>query len=172
MKIAFDLDGVLYDFHAALYTELVSLHNLNQSFNEFWSTGWLKISEERFKNYVAMEHIYETLPPSKEVKEFMKEVNNKHTIYYITSRQESLKYITKKFLRKNEFPQRENLFFNTDKSIVVRSYDIDMLIDDQAKYLEKCKPFCKCILVRQLYNVADWTKYDTIGNVLELKGVL
>lgn len=172
-NIGYDLDGVLYDYHRALYTELVIYDKLEQSFYEFWHHGYKTYkSEAWWENTIQLQHIYGTQPPKQGVVELLKDQAKRHTIYYVTNRPLAVELATRNWLRRYDFPYQENLIFCTDKRPVVLEKNISIFMEDRLHNAEQLNDICELYLVRTHANEDHLNNYKWINSVMDLKGVL
>jgi uncharacterized HAD superfamily protein len=174
LKLGFDLDGVLYDFHRALYTELQIYENIQQTYQDFWTAGYKTYRNNKWwDNIIQLKHIYGTQPAKKEVVELVNNLSKKYDIYYISNRPATVFDATKNWLTRFRFPKVENLIQTTDKRSVVQSLGISIFVEDRLENVDKLKDICKVYVVRQPYNEAYLDGYENIINsVMDLKGLL
>jgi len=152
--IGFDLDGVLYDFHVAAYTELVAFHGLDVSFNIFWDDYQSYYSEKFFSNFVKISILYNRLTPITGSVDTLNYLANKYNICYITSRPDDVVNITKYWLKYYNFPNYDNIEFSTDKSIEIRQHNCKYFIEDMWKQetVNKLAKITNLILVSKIHN--------------------
>lgn len=139
MKIAFDIDNVLYPFVEALRGEVwrygiptddpvVMLDAIRQRGRLF----------ER--NLCALPILYDKFAPDHGAVEHLKRLHKAgHEIYYITLRPSHVQELTRRWLERYGFPCYENLIFTDRKSRIIRELTIPVLLDDRPEIAEEVK---------------------------------
>jgi len=167
MNISFDLDGVLYPFQEVCYDYLVIHDDLKEDYTTFWKKTWWTYSELRRENIVNIRSLYDKRPINPVVKSRLDYLSTYNKIFYITSRNKDLKFVTEKWISRYKLPYSENLIFNGDKVESIVENNIDIHVDDQLKYLEQIEGYCERILIAHPWNEAGQGRIPTYNTVLE-----
>ncbi len=155
LSIGFDIDGVLYSFHQAAYTEFVVYYDLKEDFYSFWTEGYKTYKSAKFwDNFVETRHIYSTQAPNKKDVEFIQAlVKAGHNIYYISNRPMIVLGTTLRWLEKYNFPLSEQTIFTDDKIRVCKNFKIDLIFEDREKNIQALLDAnIPVIAIRQPYN--------------------
>lgn len=169
MIIAFDLDGVLYNWHRAVYSYLTEQGKELPSYEELWKNFDSLFTSDEVCFLLSLPTLYDKMFPEKGLIEYLQKLSDYgHTIYYITSRRNELETTTELYLNRYKFPQIRNLIFSAEKEKYARLLEIDIFIEDQYKYAEKLKNICKTILRRQPWNIQYEGMFDYINTIPEL----
>lgn len=156
MKIAFDLDGVLYPWHEAVYSFLKEMNKIKntETFYEFWYNYKKYLDESEIKYLASLEHLYNRMVPNKTVINAVQKLSDKgHTIYYITKRPESCRFVTEKFIQKF-FPQSNNVVIVSDnKAKEALLLEIDIFIEDQINSAEELYGICDVYIISRPWNI-------------------
>ena len=176
MNIGFDLDGVLYRWHEALYRELALFHNLKEDYYTFWRGRYHVIYDDNcWHNFVRWEHLVSCQFPNPKHVEFLNDLSKNNNIFYITHRPEEVRFSTKLWLEKSKFPQIENLIFPelaSDKSFEIRQLELDIYCDDREGIIKSASKLCDAYLVEQPWNENGREGLKCIPNILSLRGVV
>lgn len=160
-NIGLDLDGVLYNWHSAVYTYYVMYKNYQGTEREFWTTRYKTISDDEWDCLVNMDILYSSQCPTPECMSFIHEISKYYSVYYITSRPAFVKITTEQYLKRHKFPFLENLVFTHDKSITARQLMLSMCVDDMPKNLEPLSKVTDVVMIAHPYNVDYWDKFPT-----------
>jgi uncharacterized HAD superfamily protein len=154
MNIGLDLDGTIYNWHRAMYTELVVYWDLDCDYETFWESGFKTYrTPEWWDSIIEVQHLYATQCPSQGLVDWLKEQSKNNTIYYISNRPKCVFDVTKNYLTRWEFPQVENLIFTGDKLAVANSLGIDLFFEDRIHNLEDLiSGGINTVAVQQPYN--------------------
>jgi len=177
-RLGLDLDGVLYNWHNAVYTELQIYEDLDVDFHEFWSSIYTTYKTKKFWEYlVNLRHLYGNQVPSKELVEMVQNIGRRYSIYYITNRPVQVADTTRNWLNRYKFPYVRNLIFTKDKPAVCNSVDIHLMVEDRVhNVIELLDADINTIVIRQPYNefaLPDLSKRCVVLNsVLQLKEIL
>jgi uncharacterized HAD superfamily protein len=152
VKIAIDLDGVLYPWHLSLYHHLQIYEDLQDDYDIFWTETIHTYSEMRGDFLINIQYLYGNQVPKAKDLELLKQWSKSYTLFYITARPTDIETITKLYLKRWDFPQRNNVFFAADKSVVMNYFGIDILIDDSLKNINSISSDKRGILVKQPWN--------------------
>jgi uncharacterized HAD superfamily protein len=134
MNIMCDLDGVIYPWTRAVYTEQVIYHNETRDYETFWQSFEKEHNDLYFENLIQIKHLYGTQVPSVENLLFLDLLTaREHNIFYVTQRPLSVELDTRQWLRRYDIPQREKLFFVKDKVVACNSLGIDLIFEDRIK---------------------------------------
>ena len=171
--IGFDVDGVLYDIHVPVYTELVAFHGLNESFNIFWENYRDYYTEKFYDSLFRISILYDKLPPVNGAVDTLNYLASKYKICYITSRPKEVESITRYWLRNYKFPYYDNVEFSKDKSIEIRQHNCKYFIEDHwnQSIVDKLSKITNLILVSRIYNKEIYG-VPRIGSVTELNNLL
>jgi uncharacterized HAD superfamily protein len=165
MNIAFDLDGVLYPWHTAAYNYLKETRkDITASFRDLWAYPYANISKEDWDYLASIPLLYSIMIPTKKILEMLSGLDKEgHTIYYITNRHGDLERITRKYLDDYNFPQAFNLIHTEDKGMVVRTLEIDIIVEDKPKNLESLVGLCRTIGIEQVWNEDKRDYLESLG---------
>lgn len=169
-----DMDGVLYDWQRAVYDDFTRRDKFSGSFRDFWLKFFPSLTKEFQKYILDIPLYYTAISPSKDVLAFLNRVKNEYEIYYVTSRPESVRLTTEQYLRRYNFPFRENLIFSNDKESTARLLKADYAVDDFVSHIEKLSRVTTAILFARPWNEESWDKYPTakvFDDVLEFMEV-
>jgi hypothetical protein len=180
MNIGFDLDGVLYKWHEALYTYLICFKNVKVPYEEFWSdtnlkNGYLTYGEDCWYNWTRLPTLVSCESPKPTHVKFLNNLAKKHEIYYITHRPEEVHLSTLLWIKKSGFPYPENVLFpqmGSDKTFEIRQYEIGVYVDDRDKIVRKMQGLTNAYLVMQPWNESGRDGLNCISDVTELEGVI
>ncbi len=169
----FDLDGVLYDWHRAMYRWLI--HNTDLDLDE--ETFWLReegkqegcYSKSMWDNLASMPHLYEQQVPLPGVVDAVKEIAKTYKIIYITHRRKELRFVTESWLETYDFPNRDNLIFTVlPKDMLLEFHPCKYYVEDRPGVIETLSAVTIPILRRLHYNKRVWDKYPGVECVSEL----
>jgi len=165
MNIIFDLDGVLYPWHDAVYTYLrVEGGDSLPSFNVLWKDPYKYIKKEKWDFIATIPLLYSTILPKKEIVAMLKELDAMgHTLYYVTNREQDLERVTRKYLNDYNFPQEFNLIHTKDKDKIIRTLEIDVIVEDKVENLEKFSALCKTIGIEHPWNEEKRGYLESLG---------
>jgi uncharacterized HAD superfamily protein len=166
MNIGLDLDGVIYDWHHAVYTYLVTnKKNWSVSEEELWRDPYKYLPESEWSYIALLPTLYYTIIPSEKILQTIRNLDSeKNNIYYITNRySEDVKRVTEKYLKDYSFPQAGNLIFTDDKSQMARILEIDVFVEDKPKNLESLVGLCRTIGIEQLWNEKEREYLESLG---------
>jgi uncharacterized HAD superfamily protein len=172
MRVAFDLDGVLYPWTTACW-EYCS----RAGFTKLSKVDFFKKTEQKnslfWDNIIKDPIILETFPPTNQLRDFMRRVGRKHQVYYITSRPIEVERVTQRYLKKYDFPDWENLYFSHDKDMEIVKFNIAALIEDNYRNAEKCAKHCASYLINTPWNQKEVSdpRIVRVDNLFELEGV-
>lgn len=173
--IGFDIDGVLYDIHRIVYTELVAHHNLSISFNDFWGEDGYKnnYTEKFWENFYQIAILYDRAPPIRGSLDVVKHLADKYNICYITSRPDEVRFVTNYWLKYYKFPNYDNVSFSKNKAVDIRKKKCFYFIEDQwvQEVINEMDKLTNVILVDKIYN-RHITGVPRIKNIEELKDLL
>lgn len=167
--LGLDLDGVLYDYHSALYTYCQYELNYLGTYEEFW-LNYMKNSNNERQNYLTSLPIpYEMIVPSKCVTDFLEFANSNSDIYYITHRPQHLERITRRYFRRYNFPQQDNLFMTDDKITCCRYLGITHFIDDFVNNVKAVSAVADSYLMAKPWNKEFQDDFKTVHNLNEFR---
>lgn len=165
-NIGLDLDGVLYNWHIAVYDYFVLNKNYTGTFNDFWTTEYKSFSKEDWEYLTNVDIFYSSQFPTEECKVFLSELQKKFEIFYITGRPKSVKTTTEQFLKKHNFPFQENLIFTDDKIVSARRYMLCLCVDDRPEILTGLQTVADVVMIAQPYNIDYWDKFPTAHSLI------
>lgn len=169
LSIGIDMDGVLYNWHAAVYDYFRFYKEYTGSYSKFWSEYYKTFSDEMWDYLTGVDIFYSSQQPTKECVNFLNSIKYKYDIYYITSRPNLVRTTTKQYLRKYNFPYKDNVIFTDDKANVSRLLQLTYCIDDMPHNVESLSKVTNVIMIAQPWNTELWEKYNTAHS---LNGVL
>lgn len=170
IKIGFDLDGVLYDWHRVAYDWMISVNeNFDVPFAEFW-TEWLDQDENHMLADFLMKapNLVTKIIMSEPMREMLWGLAENNEIFYITARPQEVHFGTRWWIKSSKVPNPENLIFAKDKLPHIIENDIDYFIEDSTKQALALQNHTRIILVEKPWNVIIQEEFPTIFSVLEL----
>lgn len=168
VTVGLDIDGVVYDYHRALYVFMQCENDYPGSLSEFWETYVPSLSEEVQDYLVSIPMPYEICVPSNDVLESMDRLATVvKEIYYVTSRDPELERVTVRFLNKYKFPFKENLVIEKKKDLACVRHGIDFFLDDMGKHVRDVSKVCKGFLKAAIHNKSYRDKFDTVYSIDE-----
>lgn len=178
--IGFDLDGVLYNWHMAVYEFLNNTGVETGTFDEFWSGGHKVLNGESFEDYSSIKwHSLCNNPilfdrPEHFTNEvgFLQTLTKEHDVMYITARNQDVERVTKRMLKKYDFPNPEEVIFAKDKTVPVILNGVDLFVEDQIGNCRALKDLTKVLVFEQPWNKEIWSGFDTISSLEEVKNYL
>jgi uncharacterized HAD superfamily protein len=171
-RLGLDLDGVIYPWHDALYTEMQIYENITCSKYEFWTKvigSYPKLKQEFL---CSIEHLYGNQVPDKRMLPMLRRIAKDWEIYYITTRPPNVEFATQRFLEHYDFPYAENLYLSDDKTVEARAFGIDVFVEDRTKNLDALSKFCRVIGVKQFWNEDCRDRFQFVDDVYQLEGLL
>jgi hypothetical protein len=173
MKIGLDLDGVLYDWHKALYNEMVLYEGITVDYRTFWLEIVPKYSSMKAHNLTSLEHLYSNMPPTKELVDYVNYLCKKYDVFYLTSRPDCVKFTTRASMERWGFANLDKLYLvNGGKRDVVLREKPDVFVDDRDKVIEELCDIVKVVVVAHPWNEKYQNVFPTIRNIMELESVL
>jgi uncharacterized HAD superfamily protein len=167
--LGLDMDGVLYDFHSALFTYYQYEMNYTGSYEEFWK-DFIPSMNPEYQNYImSIPMLYDMLNPMFGAKEFLEFAKDKAEIYYITHRPVELERLTKRYLKRYDFPQFDNLIMTGDKVTACRLYGVTHFLDDFANQVENVSAVADAYLRARIHNREYQDKLKTVYSLKEFK---
>lgn len=157
--LGIDLDGVLYPWHHSAHEYMRLYRNYTGTYNDLWGTDHLKFTPEDWEFLANIDILYSNMAPTPDCVNFLKEIGDKFTVYYVTSRPEYVRLTTEQYLRRHRFPFTDNLILESDKVNTARRLKCDYFIDDLPKYLDGLSGVTKVIMIEQPYNKSYIGKY-------------
>lgn len=167
--IGLDVDGVIYRYHEALYTFCQYELNYDGTFEEFWLEYIPSCSKEKQDYLIGLPIPYETSIPSKEVIEFLNYANEHADIYYITHRPDDLERITRRYFRRYNFPQQDNLFITGDKVTACRYLGVTHFLDDFVKHVKSVDGIADAYLMAKPWNKEFQNDFKTVHSLKEFQ---
>jgi uncharacterized HAD superfamily protein len=167
-NIAFDIDGVLYNWQNHAFTWCENFKNLDIDFSSFWKE-WIPQQKPEFLDFlVGILDLYTKTAPVTGAVELLDEYSKKYNIYYITARDKDwLEGITIRYFKKYKFPQIDNLIFTKDKTVPVKLHNIKYFVEDSFYWANMCKKLTNMILIKRPYNEDFHDENIKVINYLE-----
>jgi len=166
-NIGIDLDGVIYPWHDVVYER--ECLDKNVSNLEFWTKIHSLYSDFAINNLVQIQHYYGVKNITCENLELLNELSKEHALFYITNRNEGVRFATTSWMKRNNIPQRENLIFSSNKIVPVILNKIDLFVEDNIKNAIQLKPYCRVVIVKSMYNSIIDHDFETIQSFAQLK---
>lgn len=168
--LGLDLDGVLYDWHDAVFTYFQYEMGYSEDYLSFWTKYIPSLSKEKQDYIVSIPILYETKIPSSSIMEFLKFASeNAGSIYYITSRALELDRITRRYIRKYDFPFQDNLIFTNDKATACRLYGVTHFLDDFVIHVKSTSKVAESYLMAKPWNKEYQEELPTVFSLKEFK---
>jgi uncharacterized HAD superfamily protein len=167
--LGLDLDGVLVDWHSAVYTLWQYEHKYNGTYEEFWLEYIPNLSKEKQDYIVTLPIPYETQIPRKSVIDFLDFAKDNADIYYITHRPLEIERVTRQYFKRYNFPYPDNLFMTGDKVTACRYLGVTHFLDDFANQVEKVSAVADAYLFAKPWNREFRDKYKTVYSLKEFK---
>jgi FMN phosphatase YigB (HAD superfamily) len=168
--LGLDLDGVLYNYHHALYTFCQYEMNYNGTYNEFWLDYIQNLSKDWQDYLIGLPIPYETQIPPQHVIDFLKYAKeNADEIYYITHRPEDLTRITERYLERYNFPYYGNYIITGDKLNACRYAGVTHFIDDFTKHVKAVSAVADSYLMAKPWNLEEQDNYNTVHSLKEFQ---
>ena len=154
-KISFDLDGCLFDWHKFAYEWYCNYTKTEPDYTEFWKTIIHTLSDCMINNLLENSNLYHKETARKDIVEMLNRLSKNYEIIYLTSRPptKEIVYQTNKWIKENNFPNPEEVYFESKKDQFVRLNHVDILVDDDQEIAEKCKNLCSTFLVHKCYHL-------------------
>lgn len=171
-RIGLDMDGVIYDWHSVVHRYYMLYANYTGTFREFWMEYIPSLSEENQDYIVSIPLFYDQAFPTVDAQEYLPKLAEIGELFYITSRPDSARFVTRKFFRKHNLPDSENLFMVADKQPVIRLYDIDVFVDDRGETLEDLGNICLTVLMNKPWNEHYKDTFTRVNSLQEFYELL
>lgn len=162
----FDIDGVLYPWHKAVYEYLSETKELKP-----YQVFWQEIIDNKdnndsmlWDNIVNIEVLYSMYSANTEDVNTLKELAKEFELVYISHRPKVTTLATFNWLRRYDFPYKENLILtDAPKDIAVRLYNCEYYVEDKSSILlSNLRNVTKLIAQRTLWN---WDACETLPYV-------
>jgi uncharacterized HAD superfamily protein len=129
-------------------------HGVTELYDTFWLKTWRNYSEKKRWNLVCIRSLYDKTTINPTVLQKLRELSKNIEFFYITSRDDvELRTVTEKWMGRCDLPFKHNLIFSGgNKLSAVINNNIDVLVEDQLKYLEQVEGFCDQILISHPWN--------------------
>lgn len=171
IRIGFDIDGVLYPWHWSIYRYYIEQYKFNGTFSQFWNDYWETPKIQKELTYLMSVPIfYNDMLANPEHVKLLNKLSEKNEIFYITSRSEDLRRITKKFLIDNKFPFSDEVLFmgNDHKSLIVKHIGIELFVDDRTHNVAELSKVTLALLLAKIWNRDGQNVYPTIRSLSEI----
>lgn len=159
--VGFDLDGVLYEWHEAVYDYFKMFREYKDSYTTFWRNYRTILTNEDWGTITEISPLYGCKNPPTGCQDFLSKVADKYEIYYITFRPKSAELTTENYLKRFDFPFRENLIFTPDKANHARLLKLKYFTEDRQDYIEPLSKVTNVILRARPWNEDIWDVYPT-----------
>lgn len=168
--LGLDMDGVLYDFHDSLFIYYQYELNYQGTYEQFWMDYIPSLSKERQDLIMEIPIPYETRVAPKEVISFLEYASdNVDELFYITHRPLSLERITRRYLRRSNFPFQDNLFMTGDKLTTSRYLGVTHFLDDHVKHVKSVGTVADAYLMAKPWNKEFHESLPTVKNLREFQ---
>lgn len=151
--IGLDIDGVVYNYHEALYSYFRTEKNYDKGYAEFWLKYIPSLSGDVQDYFISIPMIYEMIAPRTDILKILEKIANKAEIFYITSRSTDLALVTERYFRKGRFPYNHNLVFTNKKDIACLRNGITDFVDDFVSHFVSCSRVCNSYLMNKPWNL-------------------
>lgn len=166
MNIGIDIDGPVYPWHYSLYRHFCEEKGFVGTQAEFWKHfDTFDIDKQIY--YVSLPFLYSDTSIRKDAKEALPLLAELGTIFYLTSRDDSLDRITEKFFYENNLPFKENLIYSEDKANHIKLNKIEFFVDDLPHNIDSTKMFTNAFLFEAIHNKDQREGYDTVSSLME-----
>ena len=155
MKIGFDLDGVLYDFHTTVQDYYKIYKGIDMPKDEFWLNYFPSLSKEEQDNVLRTPMFYSTKFPLPSMMRTLYEIDSMaEVIFYITSRPKDVELTTKQYLRKHNFPKYKNVIVTDDKLPYIKLLKLTYFVDDKVEILDDI-----CLATNAIQFLQPWNQH-------------
>lgn len=168
MKIGFDIDGVIYDFHKAIYPALVHTGLTQKDFNHFWTdevNGDYDIPREIWEKLLHDASFYGN-PPIDFVVPYLQRLGERHELYYITKRKKSLQQFTREWFGAYGIPFTKILCVEADKAPYVQ--ELDWFVEDNPGNALKLSAYTEIVMVRKPWNEILKDQFVFVDNISQI----
>jgi uncharacterized HAD superfamily protein len=166
VRIGLDLDGVIYPWHWSIYRYFTEFKGFEGTQREFWEYIWT-LPKDIQHYYVMLPMMYNDTSPTVDVQTYLPKLAELGDIYYITARDESLYYVTRKFFEFWNLPFKENVVFTDDKPSYVRLLNIDFFLDDRDKHVDELIGLTDVYLFKAVHNWKVRDNYRCLNTLKE-----
>ena len=170
MRIGFDLDGVLYDWHNATYEYAVDFLGVKDTMEVFYRGSTEHIYPEMFwSNIIRIPFLYTKYGIKKELSKMLDKLAKNNELFYITHRPSEARLATNRWLEVNNIPYKENIIFTSNKSLEIRRNNIKLFIDDDPRVIKALNNICNTIYVfHPWWDVSNTTFKFSVKHILDL----
>jgi hypothetical protein len=175
MKIGFDVDGVLYDWHEVIYDYAVRFENYRDTYEKYWYDFGHGNRSKIYVDYIVKNPTFVTkVAIDPKIKQMLWDLSKEHEIFYVTARPKEIVRATHRWFKDSDVPYMENVFIatNDDKVPFIIEHGIELFIDDRDKYITALEPYTRVIVVRKPWNKFLWDTYTNVGSVLEIPNII
>lgn len=167
--LALDLDGCLYDWHSAVHTYYQYIKGFEGSYEEFWTTYINSLSKETQEYICSLDILYETQVVTQEVREFLDFASTKAELYYVTSRPITTERVTRRYLKKQDFPFQDNLYITSDKATICRYIGATHFLDDNVGHIKNVSPIADAYLMSKVWNRDYHDQFNTVYGLKDFR---
>jgi hypothetical protein len=169
MKIAFDLDGVLYPWHQVVWDTYFREKYPDIPYNLFWKDTHLSVPEEVWETIIPKPNLY-TAPARADIVQMLHRIARDKFIVYVTLRPENLTRVTQRWLLKNGFPTPGECYVVESKVKACQKLGVDLVIEDRVDIMNDLADNDINVLgVRRPWNEDRIGDFPHVDNVLQLE---
>ncbi len=162
-----DLDGTLYEWHSSVYRYMVMYGEYKGSYTDFWTDEYKKKNGDWWAYITGIDTLYSDSWPTKDCIDFLDSIKNRFEIFYVTGRPPSVEVTTAQYLKRFDFPYRDNLIFNPDKANISRLIQASYAIDDLPPAVEELFRVTNIIMRARPWNKELWNTYPTVHSLMD-----
>jgi uncharacterized HAD superfamily protein len=173
--IGFDIDGVLYDFHTAIYDHLKMYHNLSENYVDFWKAernGRGGFSYMFWDSIIKLPILYEQYVIHEQDRQTLDKLAKRFNFIYVTHRPEDVRFVTKYWFKENELPYRDNIYFSKDKSLPIIEHQCLYFVDDMVRNVKDLEGLTNAILMKKAWHTEEDLELTYISSLQELEELL
>jgi uncharacterized HAD superfamily protein len=168
VKIGFDIDGVIYDFHKAVYPALRVMSLTARDYIRFWTcevNGDHDVNRENWA-WLSSEAGLFCNPPIDLVVPYLQKLNERHQLYYVTSRDPELEAFTHEWFREHAIPYAE-IIFAADKRPHMK--DLVWFVEDNPDNAKILNDHTQVILIRKDWNWHLRSMFPMYDHITQIK---
>jgi hypothetical protein len=180
MIVGFDMDGVIYPWHEAVWNWYRIWRDSEMSYNDFWKhpDGFVYQNEgtQVIKNLVQIPHLYTMHDIKRRTLKALNDFNKlADDIWYITARPSMVRLDTINWMKRNDLPKHENLIFsdlNGGKVKTVEEKGCDFYLEDRHIYIEPLSEVTNVFVINRPYNIGyDYSEIDNVYRADDVEDV-
>lgn len=171
--LGFDLDGVIYPWHDAVYNYVTTHMGVTETFENFWTEFDANYTDIWRQNILDTLHLYANIVPKPRHLLLLHELSKRYRIIYITARDEiKLGWVTHNYLKRYNYPNYEEVYFSKFKRPIIIEQEVDFFVEDKKSHVQELIGFTDLILMKTIYNKDIWDVVSTIRSLDELPETL